>query len=137
MKKLLVAILFITILLSGCSNEDTESMGLEVRFLSNVEVRYSPGEFDTFWVSQTEGVYTDDAIPDRETAMTVATAVFRGMSGSEHRRHYVIASVSFDGQDDIWMVLFLDERYLDRVGGGVSIALSQSTGEVLKILFGE
>jgi len=163
MKKLLVTILLIATVLSGCSNMDAgtdinggedmddslqtengfsndsiESMELDVRFRSNIEVRYWPGTFASDRANQTGGgVYTDDIIPDKETAMTVATAVFRGMRGSEHRENYVIIGVAFDEQGDIWIVIFQEERLFieGAFGGDISIALSQSTGEVLEILF--
>ena len=122
----------------GLSNDTIENMAIEVRFLLDLEVHFESGRFDSHWAGQTGGgVYTGDIIPDKETAMAVATAVFRGMEHSEHRENYVIIGVSFDEQGDIWIVIFQEESLFieGAFGGDISIALCQSTGEVLRILF--
>ena len=86
-KVLIVTFLLVALILSGCLNRDryshrprdVESFELEVQFLSSwVEVWDSPGEFHSRWASAGLWTYTEDIIPDKETAMTIATAILRG-----------------------------------------------------------
>ncbi len=130
MKKNLI-FLFITLLIitlfSACGNGKKE----------NNMVKYESGiYYDKDW-NETVGTYTESAIPDKDTALEVATAIFNGMDKSRGAKEYVPKSVFFDYQDEVWIVSFgkgSDEFIL---GGDCSIAIQKKDGKVLRIWFGE
>ena len=106
------------------------------------EVSYESGVYhDKDWTETEPGTYQGPAIPDKETALHIATAIFGGMEKSEEAKVFTAQKVFFDTEDEIWIVSFWKEPELPNdmlcVGNDCSIALQKSDGEVLKIWFGE
>ena len=78
------------------------------------------------------------AIPDVETALDIATAIF-GNIQKEHEGlwdHYA-QYVLYDEENEIWIVGFKKPGRLEWFGGNTSIALQKSDGRVLKVWAGE
>lgn len=130
MKRIFVAlvILFSMISCSACGNGKKE----------NDRIQYESGIFhDKNW-SETVGTYRGEAvIPDEETALKVAEAIFDGMEKSKKAQKYVPQSVFYDDQDEIWIVSFWKDSSQAMLGGDCSIAMQKKDGKVLRIWFGE
>lgn len=82
-----------------------------------------------------------DWIPDKETAVAVASGIFAGMKKSSDEEKYVPQWVTYDEINGIWVVTFFEELDPNAdeawVGGDINIALSEKTGEVLSVFLGE
>ena len=93
-------------------------------------VKYESGNYhDKNW-SETIGTYGGMVIPDEETALKIAKAIFDGME-------YVPQSVFYDNQDEIWIVSFGKNSNHIMLGGDCNIAMQKKDGKVLRIWFGE
>ena len=91
--------------------------------------------FDKNW-EESIGTYKGAVIPDKDTAMNVAISIFDGMSKSEEVAEYVVQSIFYDEQDEIWIVSFWKDSE-NLIGGDCSIALQKKDGKVIRIWFGE
>ena len=100
-------------------------------------IKYQAGNYyDKNW-HDTVGTYTGAAIPDKETAVEVAKAIFSGMDTSENMRRYVPKYIFYDEKDEIWIISFGEDSDEITLGGDCSIALQKTDGKVLRIWFGE
>lgn len=101
-------------------------------------IKYESGNFyDKNW-NETIGTYSGEAvIPDEETALRIAKAIFDGMEKSKDAQEYVPQSVFFDNQDEIWIVSFWKDSDQVTLGGDCNIAMQKEDGKVLRIWFGE
>lgn len=101
-------------------------------------IKYESGNFyDKNW-NETIGTYSGEAvIPDEETALKIAKAIFDGMKKSKDAQEYVPQSVFFDNQDEIWIVSFWKDSDQVTLGGDCNIAMQKEDGKVLRIWFGE
>ena len=82
----------------------------------------------------------DPIVPDMETAMGIATAVFNGMEKPESVKDNVLSSVFYDEQNEVWIVSFgkkQDESEGIIIGGDCYIAIQKEDGKVLYIGYGE
>lgn len=104
----------------------------------NDMIKYESGDFyDKNW-SETIGTYIGKAvIPDEETALKIAKAIFDGMGKSKEVQEYVPQSVFYDNQDEVWIVSFGKNSNQITLGGECNIALQKKDGKVLRIWFGE
>lgn len=91
--------------------------------------------FDKNW-DESIGTYKGAVIPDKDTAINVAISIFDGMSKSEEVAEYVVQSIFYDEQDEIWIVSFWKDSE-NTIGGDCSIALQKKDGKVIRIWFGE
>lgn len=124
---LLLAIVSCIILLSACEEKPAK----------NAIVNYETGcYYDKNW-DDTVGTYADAVIPDKETALEMAKAIFSGMKKGKEEQEYVPQSVFYDDQDEVWIVSFWENSDAFVLGGGCSIAMQKSDGKVLRIWFGE
>lgn len=101
-------------------------------------IKYESGAYsDKNW-SETIGTYSKQAvIPNEETAVKIATAIFDGMEKNKDSQKYVPQFVFFDNQDDIWIVSFWEKSNQTVLGGNCNIAMQKKDGKVLRIWFGE
>ena len=76
-------------------------------------------------------------IPDEETALKIAKAIFDGMEKNKDAKEYVPQSVFYDNQDEIWIVSFGKNSNQIMLGGDCNIAMQKKDGKVLRIWFGE
>jgi len=130
MKKLIVLIIVIFIsmaCLSACENKGKE----------NSMAEYKSGIYhDKNW-NESIGSHKGVAIPDKETALEIAKAIFNGMEKSKDVQEYTPQSVFFDEQDEIWIVSFWKDTDKITLGGDCSIAMQKKDGKVLRIWYGE
>lgn len=92
--------------------------------------------FNKDW-NEASGTYDKAVVPDKETALKIAEAIFEGMDKSKDIQEYVSQSVFYDEQDEIWIVSFWKESNEIAIGGDCSIAIKKADGTVLRIWFGE
>lgn len=126
-----IFLLFIMILsflsLSACQNIQEQ----------NNMIEYQSGNYhDKNW-NDMVGTYSEPVIPDKETAVEVAKAIFNGMNTSEDMNGNVPKSVFYDEQDEIWIISFGEDSDENTLGGDFSIAIQKTDGKVLRIWFGE
>lgn len=130
MKRTLVVFVIVlsAVFCSGCGNSKKD----------NDTIKYESGNYqDKNW-SETSGTYSGGAvIPDEETALKIAKAIFDGMEKSKDTQEYVPQSVFYDIQDEIWIVSFGKKSNQFTLGGDCSIAMQKKDGKVLRIWFGE
>ena len=129
MKRKLVMLLIVIGMMfcSACENNQQEKD----------MVKYESGIFyDKNW-DETVGTYSDAAVPNKETAIKIAQAIFDGMEKSNEEQKYILKSVFYDKQDEIWIVSFGDNSSQIILGGDCSIAIQRKDGKVLRIWFGE
>ena len=98
--------------------------------------------FDKTWIynNETPGTYHGIVVPDEQTALSIATAVFNGMEKSTEVQDFTAQAVFYDEEDRIWIVNFAKEDthpYLKTLGNDCSIVIQASDGKILKIQFGE
>lgn len=130
MRRTLVVLVIILIIIScsACGNSKKK----------NDMIKYESGIFHNKNWSETIGTYSGKAaIPNEETALKIANAVFDGMEKSKEAQEYVPQSVFYDTQDEIWIVSFWKNSNKITFGGDCSIALQKKDGKVLRIWFGE
>ena len=101
-------------------------------------IKYETGIFyDKNW-DDTIGTYSGEAvIPDEETALKIAKAIFDGMEKSKDAQEYVPQAVFYDNQDRVWIVSFWKNSSQITLGGECNIAMQKKDGKVLRIWFGE
>ena len=115
MKRTLVlfTIILSMVFCSACGNSKKE----------NDMVKYESGNYhDKNW-SETIGTYGGMVIPDEETALKIAKAIFDGMEKSKDAKEYVPQSVFYDNQDEIWIVSFGKNSNHIMLGGDCNIAM--------------
>lgn len=135
----IVIILMLNIsLFSACSISEKEKV--EQPSLKNEEkymIEFEKGTFlDKNW-DEKVGTYQGDAVPNEDTALEIAKAIFVSMEKSNVAQEYIPQSVFYDEQDEVWIVSFWKETNEITVGGDCNIALQKSDGKVLRIWFGE
>ena len=96
---------------------------------------FTPGGMTALYWVDNENVPNIDivAIPDMETAIDIASAIFRNMQKDGRYVNYVPQVVYYDGENEIWIVSFRDETCTRFIGQSISIALQKSDARVLKI----
>ena len=84
-------------------------------------------------------LHTDDVIPDEETAISVATAIFSNIQKQPYYSDLVFNRVYYHAENEAWIVLFSPKAEEGTVtaGGGCTIILRKSDGCVLGIVSGE
>ena len=132
MKKRLSFCVFVSLLIfsscTGIANKEVFDMG---------NVAYSSGIYhDKNW-DESVGTYTGAVVPDKETAIKIASAVLPPIQAQGYVPDYVVQAVFFDETDEIWIVSFWEDREHDVDGGDCSIAIKKADAQVLRIWFGE
>ena len=103
---------------------------------------YEAGYFHNKNWADTVGTYIGPAVPDKETALYIAQAVFNGMGRNNEENQFDSGSIFYDESDEIWIVTFFpSSNQLPEgvviAGGGYSIAIQKSDGKILRIWSGE
>ena len=88
------------------------------------------------------GVYKEDVVPDRDVALTVGIAVFKGIAkNSKSLEDFVPQSVFYDTENEFWVVIFYPDYDSDEgvyvVGGDCSIFIRKKDGQVFRICFSD
>ncbi len=144
-----VVILLSLIFCAACENTQKDKTEIkkgnaEIKYESGQDIiEYETGQFYNKNWNETFGTYNKKAvIPDKETAIKAAQAIFDGMEKSEKVQEYVPQYVFYDNQDEVWIVAFwkrLDWNNSDMIttGEDCCIALQKKDGKVLRIWFEE
>jgi hypothetical protein len=124
--KILISVIgvLLVLFLSGCQKQNW--WGDEPLYETGVY-------YDKDWDKEMVGTYKGNAIPDKETAIAVASAIQIGIQGEER----AVLQVFYDVEDEIWIVTFVRPSSVMMNGGCISIALRQEDGQVLRIWGGE
>ena len=67
-------------------------------------------EYHYDFLADDAGTYKGDVIPNEECAIAVAEAIFNNMEKSESARNYTQQCVSYDEENEIWIVSFWDPK---------------------------
>ena len=100
-------------------------------------IMYETGIYYNKNWNENVGTYTEDVVSDKDTALSIAKIIFKGMRKSKDAEKYVPTSVFYDEQDKIWIVSFSKETEKILVGGDCNIAIQAKDGKVVRIWFGE
>ena len=141
MKRIVILSLLLCMLM-GCAQNPSDGNGQEAP--TGMPVAYESGIYhDKNWDDHT-GSYENNVIPDMETAITVASAIFDAMEKSSAAEKFTPQDVFYDEVDGIWIVSFWESIPDDTqdsapvvVGDCCSIAIREADGTVLRIWFGE
>lgn len=149
MKRIYV-IFFIILLLAGCAanpdnpvNEESTATEESTAAEATEPTILLITGFDFYDLGWDEGArtYTGKAVPDMETAVGIASAIFDSMKKSPLTENLTVQGVFYDEENGIWTVSFADPIPADAttftVGGSCAIAIKEINGEVLRIWFGE
>lgn len=83
------------------------------------------------------GTYTAAAIPNVKTAISIASELFQNLQSDGIGQNYVLSSVFFDTEDNIWIITFSQSTDSSIDGGEFNVALDKSSGTVLRMWFAE
>lgn len=100
-------------------------------------IEYESGIYHNKNWEESACTYQGAVIPDKKTALEIATIIFNRMRKSNATQKYVPQSVFYDEQDEIWIVSFWRDTDELILGGDCSIAMQKQDGKVLRIWFGE
>ena len=136
MKRVLFICLIVACVFTGCSDgvEFNNDNSFVIAWKS--DILYEEKDFyEEDWY-ETAGVYKGVAIPDKETAIQVATVIMRATGMPEE---YIAQHVSLNTVDEIWIITFWSQSHDDTLwtGGCRSIGIKKSNGEVMRIWSGE
>ena len=159
MKKVLlslISLLTLLILLNSCQNSQASScqpkedpkLAIDVKYSTGTyykDIRYDTGDFEKENLYDWEdlaGVYKEDVVPDRDVALTVGIAVFKGIAkNSKSLEDFVPQSVFYDTENEFWVVIFYPDYDSDEgvyvVGGDCSIFIRKKDGQVFRICFSD
>lgn len=121
-KLILFSILAIPIMLSGCGKADIREKYQDIPLSSGV---YENKDWDN-----DDCTYQNHAVPDKETAISVAQAIYEGMTISEDLV-FEPYSVFYDEEEEIWIVTFCPD--VSYPAYDIVFAIKKSDGQILKI----
>lgn len=140
MKRMIHAMSFLLcICLCGCtctgniSATETTEMKLATDLLtSNKDIIYGEGQFEEDPDAQPGYLYDGDVLPDKDAALSVATAIFENMDKPEEIKDHVPQMVYLDVEDNLWIVSFWEKEYGPNMLDGYStrIVLNKKDGAV-------
>lgn len=140
-KKSMIAILVLLCILSGCGHMSVREQAVNSTTSQDdgVDVEVKTGIYQKDW-SDPVGKLTDPLIPDKETAVKIATAILESIQAKGYWKTYTLHSIYFDTAEEVWLVSFGEEQ--DDIGalidgGGCTIAIKKSNAEVLGVWAGE
>lgn len=138
MKKLAI-ILFFVFILTGCASGQPQIPNDKIEDVSFASGIY----FDKNWDDDV-GTYQGTVVPDKETALVIATAIFEPLKNTYPLEDFVPQTVFYDEEDSIWIVSFWEDspqesedNLLVITGYSCSIAFRAEDGRILRIWFGE
>ena len=130
---LLIIVFLIVLPLADCDSEEAPDPTVPLYS----DIFQSGVYYDKDWDSSL-GTYQGDTIPNPETALAVAQAIYNAIPG-EGSVGRIPIGVFFDEPEQIWIVSFGYPPYngVYTLGGGCDIALRKSDGQVVRIWFTE
>lgn len=149
-KRLVLLLLVVAIIVITCvvlSNKEStltdpeESKQIPKRRSETFMVDNEPVDFDPDFHIDINWddplVYDGPVVPDKETAVRIAKAVFEGMEKPTDFINHKPQSVVYNEEDEVWIVGFWETTDMPKLGGDCSIAIQKSDGKVVRIWFGE
>lgn len=159
MKKVLlslISLLTLLILLNSCQNskvcscqpKEDPKLTIDVKYSTGTyykDIRYDTGDFEKenlyAWEDHA-GVYKEDVVPDRDVALTVGIAVFKGIAkNSKSLEDFVPQSVFYDTKNEFWIVNFYPNYDSDEgvyvASGDCSVFIRKKDGQVFRICFSD
>ena len=159
MKKVLfslISLLTLLILLNSCQNskecscqpKEDPKLTIDVKYSTGTyykDIRYDTGDFEKenlyAWEDHA-GVYKEDVVPDRDVALTVGIAVFKGIAkNSKSLEDFVPQSVFYDTENEFWVVIFYPDYDSDEgvyvASGDCSVFIRKKDGQVFRICFSD
>ena len=113
---------------TGDQNETEEQRIKRIQEEYKATENLSPHDYYSYkW-----GEYPEEfiCVPDRETAIQIATTILRTNVIFED---YYALNVKYDDVHEIWMVFFQHKSWFGEIGDGACVALQKQDGKVLKI----
>ena len=145
MKKSIFLLLtfIVLILLFGCDTDNNGEAGeSSVKNEESTTYSYYEGIYpNKDWLDLNNGDETleppseNDAVPDKEAAIVLACETFERLQQEGIGQSYVLKSVFYDTEYDVWIVCFGEEILIP--GSCYYIAISKATGEIIKEWPGE
>ena len=127
----LVVSLFWVLLLTKSQEESSVN---DAR-IETVKFESANNEGASDW-KNSKAIYKGEIIPDKASAVEVASSILFHLYDQELRGKYIPERVTFSEDEDIWIVYFkavsTDSRY-EMLGGGYYVVLQKSDGKVLSI----
>ncbi len=143
MKRILALIftVFFVFSLSGCKNNDNDlSSRIEWVEKQNSKIEYEKGIYHNKDWDSFEYPMDKVCVPDEETAIAVAEAVFAKYRKNNEYSKFIPKRVFFDTEDEIWIVSFDDPYEIDDeghifeyVGLYFNIAIKKENAEIVKM----
>ena len=129
---LIFAALFAGIAMTSCKTDNSDDVFGDI---SDLSFSYETGSLDVEEVKNSgDALFDGDIISDKDIAATYAGIIVSDTLKKDINK-YKTVNVVHDENKGIWSVDFSIDR--DTVGGDINIMLSQKTGEVILICFGE
>lgn len=98
-------------------------------FDSNIKyVEYSVDEISDM------PTYAGDVIAEEKIAKQYADMILEEIL-KKNKNDFQVCEVGYDSHNGVWVICYFIDN--ETLGGGVNIAISRETGEVLNIWFGE
>ena len=104
---------------------------------SNDSIPYQEGIYDDKDWENIDIPVNEVCIPDKDTAIKVASAIVDRFQKEGYFPDYIPQTVFFDTEDKIWIISFGENRGLYDDGSDFSIALKAENAEVIKMWVGE
>ena len=124
MKKRIIYFILIGVILLYSCKKKPEYENITEPFSFNIE------EFS----SNNSAVWKGDILPDAESSVKMAKLIVQQCLQIDPNE-YPMIRVGYDDQRAVWTIMFYKDT--QTVGGGINIALSQKSGEILLIWFDE
>ena len=129
---IIFAVLFGGIIMTSCETDNSDDV---LNNSSDLSYSYGTESIDIEGIKNSgETLFDSDVIPNKDIAVEYAKIIMSGTLKKDINNYKVI-DVVFDKNQGIWNFNFCIDR--DTIGGNIDIILSQKTGEVKLICFGE
>ena len=101
------------------------------------EVNFEKGIFEYKDWDEEECTLKVDAVPDKETAVSIADIIFKSMQKEGRFKNYTMQRIFYDEEDEIWIVSFWEDKGIDYDVPDCNIAFRKSDAKVLRVWVGE
>lgn len=102
---------------------------------AKTEITYKTGTFKDY-NKKSNVIYEDVAIPDKETAIAIAIAIFKTIPKTANTQEYIPQEVFFDTENEVWIVTFANTNPQNKSEKGRwRIALNKEDSSVYLVWF--
>jgi hypothetical protein len=141
MKKVIVLLTFIILAglaLGGCAREPNWGIFKDVEWpksMYQVSFNETNGNYLGFeWYKKSyKNVYTDIAVPNGDTAITIANAIMKNYQYVGYFSDYKVETAVFDTERKVWIIIYgLNDPNV--IGTNFVIVIRQDNAQVVKML---